>query len=92
MRVKDLSEMRRLISEYMLNTVCEEAACPNRGECYRNKTLTVMILGRSCTRNCRFCNVESKKPDRVDDDEPSRVAGSLAALSRLCSHHLGYEG
>jgi len=79
-RPRDLVEMRRLISEYRLNTVCEEAACPNRGECYRNKALTVMILGRACTRNCRFCNVESKRPDSVDDDEPNRVA---VALSRL---------
>jgi lipoic acid synthetase len=80
-RPRDLVEMRRLISEYRLNTVCEEAACPNRGECYRNKTLTVMILGRTCTRNCRFCNVESKRPDSLDDDEPNRVAAALSQLS-----------
>ena len=80
-RPRDLLEMRRLIHEYKLNTVCEEAACPNRGECYRNKTLTVMILGRSCTRNCAFCNVESKRPSGVDDDEPNRVAGALSELS-----------
>jgi lipoic acid synthetase len=80
-RPKDLVEMRRLITEYKLNTVCEEAACPNRGECYRNRTLTVMILGRACTRNCRFCNVESKRPDSVDDDEPNRVAAALSRLS-----------
>ncbi len=80
-RPRDLVEMRRLILEYRLNTVCEEAACPNRGECYRNKTLTVMLLGRTCTRNCRFCNVEPKRPDSVDDDEPSRVAEALSQLS-----------
>ena len=80
-RQRDLVEMRRLIIEYKLNTVCEEAACPNRGECYRNKTLTVMILGRRCTRNCAFCNVESKRPSGVDDDEPNRVAGALLELS-----------
>jgi lipoyl synthase len=80
-RPRDLVEMRRLILEHRLNTVCEEAACPNRGECYRNKTLTVMLLGRICTRNCRFCNVESKRPDRVDDDEPNRVAAALSELS-----------
>jgi lipoic acid synthetase len=80
-RPRDLVEMRRLIMEYKLNTVCEEAACPNRGECYRNKTLTVMILGRNCTRNCTFCNVESKKPTAVDDDEPTRVAEALSELS-----------
>jgi len=80
-RPRHLVEMRRLILEYRLNTVCEEAACPNRGECYRNKTLTVMILGRNCTRNCRFCNVESKRPDPVDEDEPNRVAEALSQLS-----------
>ena len=80
-RPRDLVEMRRLIMGYKLNTVCEEAACPNRGECYRNKTLTVMILGRNCTRNCAFCNVESKRPSGVDHDEPNRVAGALSELS-----------
>jgi lipoic acid synthetase len=79
-RPKDLVDMRRLIMKYKLNTVCEEAACPNRGECYRNKTLTVMILGRNCTRNCRFCNVESRSPSGVDRDEPARVAGALSEL------------
>jgi lipoic acid synthetase len=80
-RPKDLVEMRRLILKYRLNTVCEEAACPNRGECYRNKTLTVMLLGRNCTRNCRFCNVESRRPSSVDEDEPNRVAEALSELS-----------
>lgn len=81
LRPRDLIEMRSLIREYKLNTVCEEAACPNRGECYRNKTLTVMILGRRCTRNCAFCNVESERPRGVDGDEPNRVAGALSQLS-----------
>jgi lipoyl synthase len=80
-RPRDLVEMRRLITEYKLNTVCEEAACPNRGECYSSRTLTVMLLGRNCTRNCRFCNVESRRPDPVDDDEPNRVAAALSRLS-----------
>jgi len=80
--LKDLVEMRKFIKEYRLNTVCEEAACPNRGECYNKKTLTVMILGDTCTRNCRFCNVGTKKPDgKVDEDEPYRVAEALSKLS-----------
>lgn len=83
-RPNDLIEMRNLIRENKLNTVCEEAACPNRGECYKNKTLTVMILGRACTRNCRFCNVETKQPDDIDSDEPNRVARALSLL------HLDY--
>lgn len=78
---RDLVEMRELIREYNLNTVCEEAACPNRGECYKNKTLTVMILGQTCTRNCRFCNVGTKKPEGVDEDEPYRVAEALSKLN-----------
>ncbi|MFW6114711.1 MAG: lipoyl synthase [Thermodesulfobacteriota bacterium] len=78
---KDLVEMRRLITKYKLNTVCEEAACPNRGECYRNKTVTVMLLGRNCTRNCRFCNVDSRRPTPVDQDEPNRVAEALLELA-----------
>jgi lipoic acid synthetase len=79
--LKDLTEMRRFIKEYNLNTVCEEAACPNRGECYKDKTLTVMILGQNCTRNCKFCNVTKKKPDSVDEDEPYRVAEALSKLN-----------
>lgn len=78
---RDLTEMRELIREYNLNTVCEEAACPNRGECYKNKTLTVMILGQTCTRNCRFCNVGTKKPEGVDKDEPYRAAEALSKLN-----------
>lgn len=78
----DLAEMGRFIRKHKLNTVCEEAACPNRGECYKNKTLTVMILGDKCTRNCRFCNVGTKKPDGiVDEDEPCRVAEALSNLN-----------
>ncbi|MBW2105359.1 MAG: lipoyl synthase [Deltaproteobacteria bacterium] len=83
-RANDLIQMRALIRENRLNTVCEEAACPNRGECYKHKTLTVMILGRTCTRNCRFCNVETKRPEDVDSGEPDRVARALSLL------HLDY--
>lgn len=81
LNLKDLTEMRSFIKEYKLNTVCEEAACPNRGECYKDKTLTVMILGDTCTRNCKFCNVEKKRPGGVDEDEPYRVAEALSKLS-----------
>ncbi|HDH86639.1 MAG: lipoyl synthase [Deltaproteobacteria bacterium] len=83
-RANDLIQMRAFIRENRLNTVCEEAACPNRGECYKHKTLTVMILGRTCTRNCRFCNVETKRPEDVDSGEPDRVARALSLL------HLDY--
>jgi lipoic acid synthetase len=63
-----------------LNTVCEEAACPNIGECWKQKHATVMILGRVCTRACTFCNVATGRPDLLDPHEPERVAEAVAAL------------
>src|SRR6516164_9222585 len=71
---------RRLIREWQLNTVCEEAACPNIGECWKERHATVMILGRVCTRACSFCNVATGRPDRLDRDEPERVGAAVAAL------------
>jgi lipoic acid synthetase len=71
---------RRLIREARLNTVCEEAGCPNIGECWKERHATVMILGRVCTRACAFCNVATGRPDPVDRDEPERVAAAVAAL------------
>ena len=66
--------------ELQLSTVCEEAACPNIGECWRQKHVTVMILGRVCTRACTFCNVATGRPDLLDPHEPGRVAEAVAAL------------
>jgi lipoic acid synthetase len=66
--------------ELELNTVCEEAACPNIGECWKQKHATVMILGRVCTRACTFCNVATGRPDFLDPREPERVAQAVAAL------------
>jgi lipoic acid synthetase len=71
---------RRLMRESRLNTVCEEAACPNIGECWQQRHATVMILGRVCTRACGFCNVATGRPDRLDMDEPERVGAAVAAL------------
>src|SRR5215472_10347759 len=71
---------RRLMRELELNTVCEEAACPNIGECWKQKHATVMILGRVCTRACTFCNVATGRPDLLDPQEPERVAEAVAAL------------
>jgi len=71
---------RRLMRELQLNTVCEEAACPNIGECWKEKHATVMILGRVCTRACTFCNVATGRPDRLDLDEPDHVGQAVAAL------------
>src|SRR5215210_3040253 len=71
---------RRLMRELNLHTVCEEAACPNIGECWKEKHATMMILGAVCTRACTFCNVATGRPDRLDPHEPARVGDAVAAL------------
>ena len=73
-------ETRKLMRERNLNTVCEEAACPNIGECWSQKHATVMILGDICTRACAFCNVATGKPGTVDPMEPENLAISVAEL------------
>ena len=73
-------ETRARIREQRLHTVCEEAACPNRGECWSRKHATVMILGDVCTRACSFCNVMTGRPRAVDAGEPARLAEAVAAL------------
>jgi lipoic acid synthetase len=77
---KEYHETRKLMRALSLNTVCEEAACPNIGECWKQKHATVMILGSVCTRACAFCNVATGKPDRLDPHEPEHVAEATAAL------------
>jgi len=71
---------RRLIREHRLHTVCEEAACPNIGECWKEKHATVMILGAVCTRACSFCNVATGRPDLLDPHEPERVGEAVGKL------------
>ena len=71
---------RRLMRDLQLHTVCEEAACPNIGECWTEKHATVMILGAVCTRACTFCNVATGRPDLLDPHEPTRVGDAVAAL------------
>jgi len=73
-------ETRRLMRQLNLNTVCEEAACPNIGECWKHGHATVMILGSVCTRACAFCNVATGRPDQLDPHEPEHVAEAVAAL------------
>jgi len=73
-------ETRRLMREHGLNTVCEEAACPNIGECWSKRHATMMILGDICTRACAFCNVATGKPGPVDSAEPENVGLSVAKL------------
>jgi lipoic acid synthetase len=73
-------ETRALMRGLKLNTVCEEAACPNIGECWAKKHATFMILGSVCTRACAFCNVATGKPDLLDPHEPEHVAEAVAKL------------
>jgi len=72
--------VKRLIANLGLHTVCHEANCPNRMECFARRTATFMILGRNCTRNCTFCNVTRNKPDPVDTAEPENVGKAVATL------------
>jgi lipoic acid synthetase len=65
---------KHILKNYRVNTVCENARCPNIGECYSKPTATFMILGSKCTRNCGFCSVESSFPEPVDSEEPIRIA------------------
>jgi lipoyl synthase len=76
----EFHETRRLMRELKLNTVCEEAACPNIGECWKERHATVMILGAVCTRACAFCNVATGRPDALDPHEPERVGEAVARL------------
>lgn len=76
----DQGEMRQLLGELRLNTVCQQALCPNISECFACGQATFLILGRNCTRLCSFCNVEKSPPLPVDIDEPARVAEAVARL------------
>jgi lipoic acid synthetase len=73
-------DLRKRVHALGLNTVCESATCPNLGECWSQKSLTIMILGGLCTRSCKFCDVPTGKPLPPDPDEPERVATMLAEL------------
>ena len=73
-------ETRQLMRDNKLVTVCEEAACPNIGECWSQRHATMMIMGDTCTRACSFCNVRTGLPDALDADEPNRVADAVARL------------
>lgn len=73
-------ETRRLMRDHDLVTVCEEAACPNIGECWSKRHATMMIMGEVCTRGCSFCNVATGRPDALDAFEPGRVASAVRKL------------
>ena len=73
-------EIKQILREHRLHTVCEEASCPNIGECFGNGTATFMIMGDKCTRRCPFCDVGHGRPDPLDADEPLNLARTIAAL------------
>ena len=73
-------ELKGILRGLSLNTVCEEAHCPNIGECWEQRTATIMILGDVCTRACGFCAVKTGRPTWNDEDEPRRVAEAIAAM------------
>ncbi len=82
---KGMITTKNLLQGLKLNTVCQEARCPNIGECFARKTATFMILGEKCPRNCRFCAVTSGEPSPVDPREPDRI---VEAVSRLKLRHV----
>ncbi|HYJ96602.1 MAG TPA: lipoyl synthase, partial [Burkholderiaceae bacterium] len=73
-------EIKQILREHRLHTVCEEASCPNIGECFGHGTATFMIMGDKCTRRCPFCDVGHGRPDPLDADEPRNLATTIAAL------------
>src|SRR5688500_7100688 len=73
-------EIKQILREHRLHTVCEEASCPNIGECFGKGTATFMIMGDKCTRRCPFCDVGHGRPDPLDEDEPYNLAKTIAAL------------
>jgi lipoic acid synthetase len=75
------NDMKRLLRASRLNTVCESANCPNRGECFSSRTATFMLLGEVCTRHCTFCNIPGGRVAVVDADEPRRVAEAVRELA-----------
>lgn len=74
-------QVEEVLKDLNLNTVCQSAKCPNQGECFVNNTATFMILGKNCTRNCRFCAVNSSRPEKVDPQEPINVAEAVKKLN-----------
>ncbi|MEN9763108.1 MAG: hypothetical protein RI906_2934 [Pseudomonadota bacterium] len=74
------NEIKQILREHRLHTVCEEASCPNIGECFGKGTATFMIMGDKCTRRCPFCDVGHGRPDPLDTDEPENLARTIAAL------------
>ncbi|MBN1298714.1 MAG: lipoyl synthase [Actinobacteria bacterium] len=77
----NISEIKQLLEDLKLNTVCQSAKCPNIFECFSKKTATFMLMGNICTRNCAFCGVASGKPEALDSSEPLNVAKAATSLN-----------
>jgi len=77
---EEVTRLRKFLRKLNLHTVCEEASCPNIGECFSRKTATFMIMGDICTRNCPYCDVEHGKPKPLDESEPENVAKAVKKL------------
>ena len=75
----DYTRVKTLMRTHGLHTVCEEAMCPNIGECWGKGTATFLLMGDTCTRSCGFCHIKTGRPARLDEDEPRRVAESVRA-------------
>ena len=76
-----VNKIRKLLRTHKLNTVCEDASCPNLGECFSNGTATFMIMGDICTRRCPFCDVAHGKPDPLDTEEPDSIANAVKLMN-----------
>lgn len=72
--------VRHILKDNCLNTVCEAARCPNKSECYAKDTATFLIMGNYCTRNCRFCNIECRTPEPLNEEEPAKIADAVKKL------------
>jgi len=81
LRLADLHEIKRMMRSRALHTVCEEARCPNRGECFSRGTATFLLLGDICTRACGFCDIANGRPLPADPFEPARVAAAASAMN-----------
>ncbi len=77
---KKYTSLRKIVSDYKLNTICTSGSCPNMGECWTEGTATFMILGNICTRSCGFCGVQTGRPDAVDWSEPDKIAHSIKLM------------
>jgi lipoic acid synthetase len=78
--IKNFKNVENLLQELNLKTVCKEANCPNRAECYSSGTATFLIMGSICTRKCKFCNVSDGEPTHLDPTEPKHIADAITAL------------